>query len=215
MRFYVYELIDPRNGSVFYVGKGQGDRINQHEYEAKNGRVSDKYDTIRAIIQNGLYVVKRKVAQFEDEVSAYAFEALHMESFKKGDLTNKAAGGFGGRYSFKNSDRIIEDRDTLIQCAELFTKALEEGDSKWSVQGDIKDRSKEISEYLHRSRKIAADRGAAWVNKITKRYGVTFIAAESEGIDIQRTETKKETQTINPHWLSNIQRPQSELITQI
>ena len=33
-RFYVYELIDPRDGKVFYIGKGQGRRIYGHEAEA-------------------------------------------------------------------------------------------------------------------------------------------------------------------------------------
>jgi hypothetical protein len=30
LNWYVYRLIDPRNGETFYVGKGQGDRIFQH-----------------------------------------------------------------------------------------------------------------------------------------------------------------------------------------
>ena len=30
LKWYVYRLIDPRNGETFYVGKGQGDRIFQH-----------------------------------------------------------------------------------------------------------------------------------------------------------------------------------------
>ena len=28
--FYVYELIDPRTNSVFYIGKGKGKRVFQH-----------------------------------------------------------------------------------------------------------------------------------------------------------------------------------------
>ena len=28
LRYYVYALRDPRDGKVFYVGKGVGDRIN-------------------------------------------------------------------------------------------------------------------------------------------------------------------------------------------
>ena len=28
--FYVYRLIDPRNGQTFYVGKGRGDRVFAH-----------------------------------------------------------------------------------------------------------------------------------------------------------------------------------------
>ena len=29
-KFYVYDLIDPRDLRTFYVGKGQGDRVSQH-----------------------------------------------------------------------------------------------------------------------------------------------------------------------------------------
>src|SRR5262245_38936376 len=30
LQWYVYRLIDPRNGETFYVGKGKGNRIFQH-----------------------------------------------------------------------------------------------------------------------------------------------------------------------------------------
>ncbi len=30
LKFYVYRLIDPRNGETFYIGKGKGDRLFQH-----------------------------------------------------------------------------------------------------------------------------------------------------------------------------------------
>ena len=33
MSYYVYELIDPRDDRVFYVGKGKKGRIDQHEAE--------------------------------------------------------------------------------------------------------------------------------------------------------------------------------------
>ncbi len=30
LKWYVYRLIDPRNGETFYVGKGQGNRVFAH-----------------------------------------------------------------------------------------------------------------------------------------------------------------------------------------
>ena len=30
LKWYVYRLIDPRNGETFYVGKGRGNRIFAH-----------------------------------------------------------------------------------------------------------------------------------------------------------------------------------------
>ncbi|AHI27618.1 hypothetical protein H845_3717 (plasmid) [Komagataeibacter xylinus E25] len=33
--YYVYRLVDPRNGETFYVGKGKGNRVFQHAVGAR------------------------------------------------------------------------------------------------------------------------------------------------------------------------------------
>ncbi len=87
-KFYVYELIDPRDDSVFYVGKGCGDRIDQHEKETRNGVSSKKCNKIRRIINSGLAIGKRKVAYFRDEQDAYEFEDRLIREYGKDALTN-------------------------------------------------------------------------------------------------------------------------------
>ena len=39
--FYVYELVDPRDGSCFYVGSGKKNRMFDHVKLAKNGKPSN------------------------------------------------------------------------------------------------------------------------------------------------------------------------------
>lgn len=53
--FYVYVLIDPRDGMVFYVGKGKGKRHANHLSEYRNARISNsaKYAKIGEITAAG------------------------------------------------------------------------------------------------------------------------------------------------------------------
>jgi hypothetical protein len=49
---YTYSLIDPRDKSVFYIGKGKGARIDAHEKEAIKGVCSNKCNKIREILDS-------------------------------------------------------------------------------------------------------------------------------------------------------------------
>lgn len=39
--YYVYRLIDPRNGQTFYVGKGKGNRVFDHVNDALKDEEND------------------------------------------------------------------------------------------------------------------------------------------------------------------------------
>lgn len=75
---HVYQLVDPRDGSVFYVGKGGPYRLGQHEKEADLGLMTPKCIRIREIWSAGLQVEFRTVGLFQ--TPDYDGKALRFES---------------------------------------------------------------------------------------------------------------------------------------
>jgi hypothetical protein len=62
LQCYVYRLIDPRSGSTFYIGRGQGNRVFSHAAGNEKPATSEeakslKLDMIRAIKADGFQVV--------------------------------------------------------------------------------------------------------------------------------------------------------------
>lgn len=95
LTYFVYELIDPRCGSVFYVGKGKGRRPHQHQKEATKGVAGRKCDRIRDILASGEEPSVRIVKRFADELDAYGEEVFHIASIGIANLTNVCIGGVG------------------------------------------------------------------------------------------------------------------------
>ncbi len=108
--WYVYHLIDPRCGAVFYVGKGKGKRMYQHEADARNGRVSNlaKTERINSILKDGKCVEYFVVGRFNDESEAYAVEKEQIFAFD--DLTNIALGGGSVRLSYMENSLMKAKR---------------------------------------------------------------------------------------------------------
>jgi hypothetical protein len=91
--FYVYELVDPRDGSVFYVGKGKGRRISHHVRTARRGIVdnAEKFKRIEAIHEASLIVEERIISRHVSESDAYAAERERIAELR-GSLTNIVGG---------------------------------------------------------------------------------------------------------------------------
>lgn len=83
--YYVYELIDPRTNTPFYVGKGKADRKDKHVQKVRLGKVTenrykDKY--IRDIFaETGAYPESIIVKEFDIEDDAYIFETALIEKY--------------------------------------------------------------------------------------------------------------------------------------
>lgn len=104
--FYVYTLAYP-DGQVFYVGKGCGPRIHQHEQEARRTCNCYKCRVIRGIWRNGEEVVKSFVFATRSEAEAYQHERDLIAAYGLPNLANLAPGG-------TSSSRRVELPDKLL-----------------------------------------------------------------------------------------------------
>ena len=110
--YYVYGLIDPRTNHIFYIGKGTGNRVFEHEKESVNSPDSDKLKlkTISEIKSLGLDIKKIIVNCNLTESEAFAAEAALINAFNyvsNVGLTNLAAGHHSAEaLSVENFEKI-------------------------------------------------------------------------------------------------------------
>lgn len=100
--YYVYMLVDPRDGLPFYVGKGKNKRSQDHFREARNAKCKNKHleRKILQIWRDGLEILVPIVASFDEEAEAFLLECdlikkIGRRDLGTGPLTNLTNGGEG------------------------------------------------------------------------------------------------------------------------
>ena len=96
--FYTYVLIDPRDETPFYVGKGTGGRSNEHvSKRSHNHLVNERVEDIET---SGLKVKVVKNFHGSEDMAFHIEESmiayLGRTDLGKGPLLNKSKGGSGG-----------------------------------------------------------------------------------------------------------------------
>lgn len=93
-RFYVYTLTDPRNGEVFYVGKGCGRRDRSRLLNARRGDSQNPLKTrrIREVEASGHRVVVSRIAEGLSEAAAFRLERQTIAAYGMANLTNISRG---------------------------------------------------------------------------------------------------------------------------
>ena len=109
LRYYVYRLIDPRNGETFYVGKGQGQRIFHHVSGALHNTPQDVADPklerireIRALGMNVAHIIHRHGM---NEAAAKEVEAALIDAYP--GLVNRVAGSGSRDRGTRHVDEIM------------------------------------------------------------------------------------------------------------
>jgi hypothetical protein len=116
-KWYVYTLADPRDGAVFYVGKGQKQRAWDHVLSVRKGIFGcnrAKEDRIREILALDLTPQVEIAHRFEFEQDALDTEADMIAALP--GLTNIMAGG-GKAMTPAEAARRMEARQSRINAA--------------------------------------------------------------------------------------------------
>lgn len=109
LRYYVYRLIDPRNGETFYVGKGVGNRVFAHakgELDADGDELTDTLQRIREIRLDGFEVTHVIHRHGMDEAAALEVEAALIDAYP--EATNIVGGHGSDDRGLMHAKQIIE-----------------------------------------------------------------------------------------------------------
>jgi len=140
--YYVYALRDPtRSGAIFYVGKGQGDRVYQHARHARKVDPGQSAEELKLAQIRAVHAARRQVGveiirhRLPNEATALEVEAAVIDALKLAGakLTNLVAGHGVGRgwqplgeivaaYSAKPVE--IEHRVMLIRIPNLYKPGI-------------------------------------------------------------------------------------------
>ncbi|MCY3544375.1 MAG: hypothetical protein OXH22_10105 [Chloroflexi bacterium] len=151
LKWYVYRLIDPRNGETFYIGKGKNDRVFAHVNGMKGDYgdyVEDqKRQRINDIQAAGLevgHIIHRH--GMASESTAYEVEAALIDAYP--GLVNKVAGkgsrDFGTRHAseiiaeYRAEPFEVEEKLILISIGRMWRErgVYEAVRGRWKIHKD-------------------------------------------------------------------------------
>ena len=149
IQYYVYRLIDPRNGETFYVGKGQGNRVFAHAKAQassftlesdEDGNIEDEADLkiqrINAIRAAGLEVGHLVHRHGLDEATAKEVEAALIDAYP--GLTNQVVGidlDRGCKHvdeiikQYGAEEFIVDEPLVIISCYKTIEEGLDPYDA--------------------------------------------------------------------------------------
>lgn len=178
LNFYVYALVDPKDGHVFYIGKGKDNRVFAHVEEALNStkvlkgpKDTQKVARIREIVKSGNkvkhYILRSGLTnELAEELEATLIDLLELENL-----------------GFK---RIITNINRGVDHDERGAKSVEEVEEYFApaIKFDPNDNilCLNIAKSYGNTETVYDAAKEAWGLNEARRNKVTHILAISNGI---------------------------------
>jgi hypothetical protein len=129
--YYVYVLMDPRDGAVFYVGMGTGERCLQHsgsDEGPKGARIREIEGAGQVV---GIDIVRHGLASRQE---AFLVEAVVMDALGRAKLTNIAPGYGSSTYGrapleeltnrYQPEEAEIRHKVIFLKLAQTYRKGM-------------------------------------------------------------------------------------------
>jgi len=176
--YYVYRLIDPRNGNTFYVGKGKGNRVFAHmsgalAYKGKEDKANKKIGLIQKILQDDLEVIHVIHRHGLDNKTALEVEAALIDAYP--GLSNVKGGQYSGEYGPMNALQI-ETKYKAETIEEITEKCIIIKIKQWSIDRAIDEYSCDFSTAIYEAAR------EAWALSINRAKNADFVFAVLDGI---------------------------------
>lgn len=202
LEHYVYVYVDPRDDSIFYVGKGKGSRALAHLSDGKESDKTQKIAELKALGINPRIELIRHNLKTDQE--AAAIESSCIDAIGVKNLTNEIKGK-GSRavgrktieeaFSTITSDDVeISDPVLLIRIPQTFYYGIDDQELYENTRGTwdrlprgYKNAKYALAVYDHVIQEVYEIAG--WYKALTTQY---FIRKWSVGTDlVQQTDESK------------------------
>lgn len=170
LEYYVYRLIDPRNGNTFYVGKGKGDRVLQHLKNAVEENEEDiislKKSRIQSILNAGLEPMHIIHRHGLDEQTAFEVEGALIDAYP--GLTNDQGGhnnadrGAMNLQQIKNLYELPSFPDLKVPAALINVNNIEDKSTPEAIYRQVQGHWKVDTDRITKAELIVAvERGVS------------------------------------------------------
>lgn len=127
LNYYVYVLVDPRDNTIFYVGKGVANRVFAHvTCSSDNALESDKLNIIRDIEQSENKVRHFIIRHGLTESESFLIESVLIDLLSYSELSSQQilSNIQAGHHQWFKGIKTVEELEILYACKPLNTEDL-------------------------------------------------------------------------------------------